>query len=683
MAHVADAPPPTQVDAVTEVLHGVEIIDPYRWLEDQNSPRTRKWIEEQTVYTRAYLDAIPGRDRIRKRVEELLDHEVVSEPWKVGERYFFLKRSQGQEQPVLTMRQGDDGLDVPLIDPANRGEGLSISVSIYNISEDGRFLAYAVRRGGEDPFAVELLDVDNRRVLPDSLPRGTCWGLVFGRNGDGFYYSHETAEIDQPPDRAVYWHAFGNAPSDDSEVFFAGRGPALHVGVVLSRDRRYLGYSIVVEKHGQASEQFYVQDFDRRTPPECVISNWTASFFPAFLGDTIVCLTDDNAPNGRVIAIDIHHPQRSRWRELVPEHPSRIKSFVVVGDLIFVGRVEDIASTVYIFDLDGRKHGVLPSPPRGTIELLTVNPESDQLFYEFTSFVEPPRICTFDVRLERAHDWGLPDLPFDPSTLETELLSYPSKDGTEIPIYLVRGKGHSDTVRPTLLTGYGGFGGSVTPRFQVSTAILVEHGWLIAIANLRGGSENGEQWHRAAKKHKRQVAFDDFIAGAEWLFATRRTARHQLVAAGGSNAGLLVCAAITQRPDLFRTALCLGPITDMLRYHRFDSADRFAEEYGTAETEEDYRVLEAYSPYHHVNNGVAYPAAMFVSGDADTRSNPMHARKMTARLQAASASGLPTLLSYKSTWGHMPTQPLTARIDALTDRLLFLIHETCKSSPGK
>ena len=670
------APPPTQVEPVIETLHGVEVTDPYRWLEDQNSPRTRAWLEEQTAYTRAYFDAIPGREQIRDRVRELMAFkEVISEPWNVGDRYFFLKRQEDREQPVIVMRNGLFGEETVLVDPASRATGTSTAVSIVAISQDARFLAYSVRQGGTDHSALEILDIERNTVLPDRLSDGFCTGFAFEPDGTGFYYSHRDLRDPRPNYKAALRHRFGSDRSQDVEVFFAGEGPNLFLGILDSPEANLLAYAVFsTGKHPTTS--IYLHRLEPGAVPRLVLQDIEGCFVPFFAHGQLLAYTDFAAPNFRIVGIAFDDPDPEHWRDIVPESDRRIQQFTVAGDRIFVTHVDRFSTQIEAFGIKDGERKDVPFSPHGTIDLLNPTNRTDSLFYSYTSIAQPPTVYCYDTRQEKSCVWQEPNVPFDPSEIAVEETSYPSKDGSSIPLFLAARKDllHSGPL-PTFLTGYGGFGSCVTPRFTAFATLLIEQGLLFAVPALRGGSELGEQWHQAGKRENRQNSFDDFIAAAEWLISDERCARGRIAIGGGSNAGLLVGAAITQRPDLFRAAICLGPLLDMTRYHLFDFAAGWAEEYGSPEDEQDLHSLLAYSPYHRVQDGADYPAVLLISGDADTRCNPMHARKMAARLQAANRSEHPILLDYKPDWGHTPVQPLSAKIEALTDRLAFLCHE--------
>jgi len=677
MAQAVQAPPPTPVEPVTEILHGIEITDPYRWLEDQNSPRTRKWLEEQAAYTRAYFAALPDRERIKRRVRELLTlKEIISEPWNVGDRYFFVKRQENDEQPVIVMRQGLFGQETVLVDPTQRRSGNSASVSIVTLSADGRFLAYSVRQGGTDYSSLEILDVERGTVLPDRLPEGFCTGFVFAPDGTGFYYSHRELHDSRPNYRAAFWHRFGTDQSQDRETFFAGEEPNLFLGILDSTEANLLAYAVF--RAGKSLRtSVYLQEMSAQSAEaKVLVQEIEGCFAPFFVGGRLLAYTDFGAPNFRIVQINSVHPDPTSWDDVVPESDKRILQFAVAGDQVFVTRIDRFSTNVDVFGFDGRHKKSTTFPAGGTIDLLNRKSATDKLFYIYTSISKPAAVYCYDARREEPVVWSEVNSLVDPSAIAVEETRYLSADGTSVPLFLAARKDllHSGRL-PTFLTGYGGFGSCVTPRFTAFATFLMEQGFLLAVPALRGGSELGEQWHRAGKRENRQNSFNDFVAAAEWLIAEERSVSGRIAIGGGSNAGLLVGAAITQRPDLFRAAICLGPLLDMARYHLFDFAAGWADEYGSPEHKEDFESLLAYSPYHRIQDGVSYPAVLLISGDADTRCNPMHARKMTARLQAATCSDHPVLLDYKAAWGHTPVQPFSTRIEALTNRLAFACHE--------
>jgi prolyl oligopeptidase len=512
-------------------------------------------------------------------------------------------------------------------------------------------------------------------MLTDNLPEGHCMGIAFAPDDSGFYYSHRKVGDHQPNRRTVCWHRFGETALDDAIVFLVDDAPHSFVGILISPEANLLGY-VVALTGSRRRTSFYLHEMSLGAVPDLLLHNIEGCFMPFFACGQLLAYTDLAAPNFRIVSIDIACPDPSHWRDVVPESDRRIQQFSVVDDQIVVTRVHRFSTNVEAFRLDGTPGDTIPAPLRGTVDLVQRTNRTSELFFTFSSISEPATILCYDSRAKTLTEWERVRASFDSSTIASDEMSYPSQDGTSIPLFLAARKDllHSGPL-PTFLTSYGGFGICVTPRFTAFATFLIEQGFLFAVPAIRGGSELGEEWHIAGMREHRQTSFDDFIAAAELLLTQKRTACGQLAIGGGSNAGLLVGAAITQRPDLFRASICLGPLLDMTRYHLFDDAGRWVDEYGSPEEAQDFQSLLSYSPYHRVRDDVAYPAVLLISGDSDTRCNPMHARKMTARLQSSNTSGYPILLQYNPSWGHTPVQPLSFRVDALTDRLAFVCHE--------
>jgi prolyl oligopeptidase len=675
MPRVMEPPPFTPVEPVTEVLHGVEITDPYRWLEDQQALQTREWLKEQARYMRAYLDAIPDRERIRNRVEELLAVEMISDPWKVGNRYFYSKRPGHGEQALIVMREGEMGNEHLLFDPGEKDPSHTSAAQILSVSQRGDLIAFRNFYGGDARHSIGFIDVASKTVLRDELPSGVGFGLVFSPNGDGFYYSHEMAETHRPCYRAVCWHSLGSTLDRDREIFFAGDEAHVHVELFGSDDACFLAYRVIYARDPQVNA-IYVQDMVSGTPARKILEYTGTIFFACFSGSRLVALTDWSAPNLRVVAFDLNDLEGGCWIEVVPESAHRLNDFSIAANLVCVTSTQDISNKIDVFDLSGRRHNSPSYPPHCTISLSRHDISTDTLFYEVSSFNQAPTIRSWNPRTEEETIWANAQFPCDLASIQMDQPRYRSRDGTEIPISLFTKKG-LDLAQPlpTFITGYGGYGSSRTPHFNIYSTFLIENGFLFAVPTLRGGGEFGADWYHAAKRQKRQNAIDDFISAAEWLIHNGYSTPERVAIGGVSNGGLLVGAALTQRPELFRAVLCVAPLLDMLRYHLFDDANYGLDEFGHSGKEDDFRHLLAYSPYHQTRIGVSYPSVLIVSGDLDRCCNPMHARKMTARLQAATKSGRPVLLDYKETRGHVPVQPLSRRIDALTDRLAFVCHE--------
>lgn len=674
MPRLMEPPPFSPVEPVTEVLHGVPVMDPYRWLEDQESPRTRAWISAQTQYARSYLDSIPGRERIRERIRELLDVETYDSLHKVGSRYFFRKRAVGQEQFCICMRQGVEGPDEVLVDPALRGTGPHTAVKPRHISPDGRLMLYEVKQGGERTGTFELLDIQERKALPDVLPRGYLRGFAFAPDCRAFYYVHEAVGTTEPFRRAVCKHVLGTSFAKDREVFVAGDGKDLRLLIVPGAER--LGF-LVIRFAATTTTDFYLWELDGRDELEPAIQNAHYKFGPLLLKHSrILAVTDRSAPNLKIVEVCRHKNAEAEFSDIVPSSYVPIQNWAVNGDRIFVSYLRNLQTEIQIYDFTGKLHGHVPVEEWDTVRLVGGSEDGDEMFLERESFTEPLEICSYASAKPEVVLWAARGVPFESHRFTHTQAWFAAKDGRQIPIFLA---GLRDVLegqeQPTIMTSYGGFGVAMTPQFSVFVAFLMEQGCLFALPNIRGGSEFGIEWHDAAKKRNRQMAFDDFIAAAEWLIQTGRTKHERLAVFGGSNSGLLIGAAMTQRPDLFRAVVCMVPMMDMLRYHLFDNANLWKDEFGTAEEPADFRALMSYSPYHNVHDGVAYPATMIVSGDSDQNCNPLHARKMTARLQAANASEHPIFLDYSRYRGHSPVLPLSDRVEALTDRMAFLCDQ--------
>jgi prolyl oligopeptidase len=666
-------PPQSPVEVVTDFLHGVAVPDPYRWLEDQDSPRTRAWIAEQTRYARSYLDAIPGRDLIRRHIREFLAVENYDSLQKAGDRYFFRKRLPEQEQPCIYMRDRADGDDQLLIDPLERGTGEFTAVKPLRVSPDGRLLLYEVKEGGERTGTFELLEIGTRKRLSDFLPRGYLRGFAFAPDGKSFYYVHEAPKPKKPFYRAAYQHILGTPPSEDLEIFSAGEGEKLRL--TLFSDKNHVIF-FVYHFLDKTLTDIYLQPLDGSVPPQPIFSRIDYLLGLRLMGEKILAITDRDAPNRLIVEIRLRENGEHEWITIVPENDTPISNWLVAGGSVFVSYMKEMRHRIFIFDLSGKKTGEMPIQNGETLRIIGASPNSDELLIETESFTEPIGVFRYSVSSNERTLWAKRSIPFDSADFSYSQIWFPSKDGTRVPMYLV---GRRDVLKrsgnPTIMTSYGGYGVSMTPQFSIFVAFLMERGCLFALPNIRGGSEFGVEWHKAAKRRNRQTAFDDFLCAAEWLLKTGRAAPGRLGIFGGSNSGLLVGAALTQRPDLFGAVVCMVPMLDMLRYHLFDNAHVWKDEFGTVDDPEDFAALAKYSPYHQVRDGVAYPATMVVSGDADRNCNPLHARKMTARLQAANASEQPIFLDYSKFRGHSPVLPLGERIEALTDRMAFLCDQ--------
>jgi prolyl oligopeptidase len=662
-------PPETRRDDVREVMHGVELVDPYHWLEDADSPETRAWIAAQNDYTRSFLDALSVRERIRGRISEMLIHDSVGAPIERNGEYFFLKRGAEQDLWSVYRRIGIGGQDELLIDPHPLSSDHSISMGTIAPSEDARLLAYSLRHGGEDETEFRVFDVDQRRELPDLLPRGLYLNIAWKKDGSGFYYSLARRGVG----RRIYFHALGTDAESDPEIFGAGYGPAIGIFPYVSEDGNYL---LAMIWWGALKVELHVQDLREENDGvfRPLVTGIDAKFYPQFAGDDLIVQTDWEAPNGRILRIDLSEPTRENWAEIVPEAADAIRSFAVVGNKIFVNYLHNVAARIAVFSLDGEPQGELPLVADGTAGIYG-RPGRDQGILYFGSHTTPYSIYRCDSSTRKSALWYRDAVPFESENFAMQQVWYSSKDGTRVPMFIVHRKGLAlDGDRPTVLYGYGGFGANITPEFNHGAAWWIEQGGVYAVPNLRGGGEFGEAWHRAGMLEKKQNVFDDFIAAAEWLVANGYTNPDKLAISGVSNGGLLVGAVMTQRPDLMRAVSCRLPDLDMIRWHKFTKNNNppVLFEYGNPADPAQFKFIYAYSPYEHVKPGTKYPAMLLTSGDADTRVPPAQARKMTARMQAATTSGLPILLYHDTYAGHAGFKPTSKVIEDLSIEWSFL-----------
>jgi prolyl oligopeptidase len=657
----------TQHDPVTEVLHGVRITDQFRWLEDRTSEATSAWIAAQKLRHDSYFAEMPGLEVLRARVSGYLNVDVLDQPGKVAGRFFYRRRRKDQEQGCICVQDTLDGQERVLVDPSALGP--FASVGIHRISRDSALLAYQLKHGGSDAMEIHFVLTETGQQLPDSLPLGYARGLLFTSDGSGFFYCHE--DLSRKEDHTIQLHEFGQK-SNDSVLFRRGRTACSRL--VLTGDDFRLGAIYRHEMDDELRTDLYCATPDLGSEWHLVFMNRAFPYEPFLHQGHFFVFTQEHAPNGKLIELS---SDGTEMRTVVPEWVSRIDQYVCTDQAVYVRYLLERKSSVRAYALDGRWAETVPFPVDGTIQILprlTSNPDS--LFYSYESFHDPLAIYEYQPQRKASTLLARSGSPSSRNAFGVEEHWFLSYDGAKIPMFLVRRSDLDPTVpHPMVMTGYGGFGVSMTPKFSVLVTLLVELGAVFALPCIRGGSELGKEWHEAARRTKRQVAISDFIAAAEWLSHWHSSSPSQIGIFGGSNSGLLVAAAMTQRPDLFRAVLSIAPLLDMVRYELFDNARKWIEEYGTVEDREDFAALHGYSPYHHVAEEVDYPATLFVAGDGDDRCNPAHVRKMAARLQERSAQRQPILVDYSAERGHSPALPLSVRTDALTRRIAFLCKE--------
>ncbi|MEM7585031.1 MAG: prolyl oligopeptidase family serine peptidase [Acidobacteriota bacterium] len=688
-AAFADAPP-TPVEPVTEQLHGVELVDPYRWLEGSDAPelvdpspaldvRVAEWTELQNTHTRMLLDSLAGRDRLEARLKELLQVGNVGLPDVRGDRYFNLERQGDQAQPVLYLRDGHDGERRALLDPnALDADGLT-ALAWVEPSHDGELVAFGLYRGGDENATLYLMRVDDGEWLADEIP-GKVRGVFWLPDSSGFIY-RRLEDADNPYSGQIRFHRIGRHHRQDPVIFEQYKeGPLATTWgpyPIVDREARWLAVNYFT---GTESNDVWLYDFaEWRRSGQLeridVVVGATAQSFPFFAHGQLLLQTTLDAPNGRIVRVDPAKPSPEHWQELIAEREDAvIRSVSIAKGLLAVSYLDKASTRIALFDPEGKPQGDLELPGIGTARLAS-DVERSEAFLSFESFNEPDSIYRIDLESGERTLWARPDVPVDPSQIAVEQVFFTSKDGTEVPMFIVHRKGlKRNGKNPTMLSGYGGFSVSMTPRFSARNTPWLEAGGVYALANLRGGGEFGKAWHRSGMLEQKQNVFDDFIAAAEWLIEEKYTNADQLGIMGGSNGGLLTGAALVQRPELFSAVLSAVPLLDMLRYQHFLMARFWVPEYGSSEDAEQLEFLLDYSPYQNVRKGTKYPAVLLTAGENDTRVHPLHARKMAARLQSATASDLdeePILLWVEGDVGHGQGKPLELRKRDAADVLSF------------
>ncbi len=684
--------PPSRRDDVVEDIHGVRVSDPYRWLEDPSRPDVQEWMRAQDAATRARLAALPARDALRKRFSELYYVDSIAAPVQRGNQQFILRRKATQEKAVLYWKKGAEDPERVLLDPNTLSTDGSVSLGVWVASYDGKYVAYTLRRNGADSSTLRVRDVATGRdlrvdVISDAKYASPSWTP----DSKGFYYTWlppdpSIASTELPGRAEVRFHRIGTDPRADEVVHPALGDPKRFVGASVSRDGRWLLLSV---QRGWTSTDLYFRDLKAaaRRPASPVSPTEALGFRRLVVGEdalfeavawrgSFYVQTNAGAPRYRVFRVDPRRPEREHWKEIIAESDATLETMQVIGGRLVLGYLRDASSRMEIRDLNGGYVRKVDLPGIGSAEGMVGNPDQDDAYFSFTSFTQAPQVFRTSVRTGDTTLWETTRIPADTTPFTSEQVYYRSKDGTRISMFLVHRKDlarHGEN--PTLLTGYGGFNVSLTPSFRSSAVVWLEHGGVLAIPNLRGGGEYGEAWHRAGMLANKQNVFDDFIAAARFLIDEKITRPEKLAISGGSNGGLLVGAALVERPDLFRAVICAVPLLDMLRYHKFGSGTTWIEEYGTADDRDQFGWLYAYSPYHRVKDGVAYPAILMMSADSDDRVDPMHARKFVAAIQAATTGRRPVLLRVERNAGHGGADMIREEVEQQADQYAFLLDQ--------
>jgi prolyl oligopeptidase len=693
------APPKAQAKPIVDIYHGTKVTDNYRWLEDGNSPETQKWVADEMAYTRALLDPLPGRDAIHKRLTELLSIGSITAPVIAGKHYFYTKREGMQNQPVLYVRDGLNGPDRMLVDANQLAADGTIALDWFQPSDNGRYVAYGTSQSGSEMSTLHIVETKSGTILPDIIERTRAASIAWLHDNSGFYFTRYPKKGDVPAgqemyNRHVFFHELGTDPETDDLIFGEGRDPEDWPSVFLSNDGRWL---LIHVSQGWTKSELFLMDTHGKNPSSRLTTGKNFNYGAEVYDGKVYIITNEDAPRYRAFVTEAGNFDREAWREIIPQSDAVLQNVSVYGGKLFAQYEQNATSQLKLFDLEGKKITDIWLPAIGTVFQTTGRWNHDEAFVGFHSFTVPPSIYRVDLTpvhyktagknsiegevIANPTLWTKVDAPsIDPSAYEVAQEWYKSKDGTRVPMFIVHKKGLEKSGKnPTLLTAYGGFNISLTPSFSRTAYLWMEHGGIFAVANLRGGAEFGEDWHRAGMLDKKQNVFDDMIAAAEHLISEKYTDKNHLAIQGGSNGGLLMGAMMTQRPDVFRAVVCQVPLLDMLRYQNFQIAKLWIPEYGTADNAEQFKWLYAYSPYQHVKAGVEYPAILFLTGDFDTRVDPMHAKKMAALMQAEAKNGSsktrPILLRIESKAGHGAGKPVTKQIEEFTDVYSFLFWQ--------
>ncbi len=678
--------PPARRDPAPDDYHGVKVADPYRWLEHLDAPETRAWVVAEAKLADAYLEKVPARESIKKRLTELLNYEKYGMPFHRGTRYFYSHNSGLQPQSVLYATIGLTGAPSMAFDPNQTSTNGVLAIAGYVPSPDGSILCYGISQGGSDWVDWHFRDLNTGKDLPDVVRWTKYYGPEFSRDGKGVYYSAFPTPAPgqelkvRDLGNAVFYHALGTPSSADRKIHERPDHPDWQFRPQVTHDGRWL---ILTVGEGEVGDKGLenVYALDLRDPKAAVIP-LIEGFDAAYIcvgaeRGLLYFQTTKDAPRGRVIAIDPAAPDRARWKEIIPQGPDSMNvdgSTSLVNHRLIVRTLHDAHSKVALYGLDGEPPRELALPGPGAVGGFGGEPDDTETFYSFTDAVTPSSIFRLDIASGASSLYRAPKLPFDTAAFESKQVFYTSKDGTRIPMLLAHKKGLKlDGSNPTLLYGYGGFGISVTPHFDATRLLWLEHGGVFAVANIRGGGEYGDEWHRQAIHARKQIVFDDFIAAAEWLIAQRYTSTPKLAIEGGSNGGLLVGACVTQRPDLFGAALAYVGVMDMLRFDQFGQGAGWVGDYGSPHDPADFKALYAYSPYHNVRPATHYPAIMVITGDHDTRVMPAHSFKFAAALQNAQAGPAPVLLRVRLDTGHGAGATTAQFIAEKADAYAFLI----------
>jgi prolyl oligopeptidase len=665
---------------VKDTYFGDKVADPYRWLEDDQSAETKDWVQKQNLVTQGYLTQVPYRDAIKKRLEAIWNFEKYGTPFKRANRYFFFKNDGLQAQSTLYQQDQLDGTPTVTLDPTKFSADGTASLQEFDFSKDGRYLAYAVSKGGSDWRTIQVKDLETNQTLPDVIEWAKFTSIAW--HDDGFYYSRYPTprkgdELKAANENSAIWfHKLGTTQSADQKIFDDPKHPNYYFGAGTTPDERFL---VLQSSESTSGNSLAFKDLSKPGSPFVTVAEGFRHDYNVIgnLTSKLVILTNNEASNQRIILVDSEHPQADQWKTLIPGNATDVlQSAKICGDKIVCTYLHNASSALRVYDLNGQLVKEVALPEIGTVVNVEGSPTQDLAFFSFQSFLRPTTIYKLDMKSLEPVVFKSPKLNFDPTGYITEQIWYKSKDGTNVPMFITRRKDlKMDGQNPTLLYGYGGFNISLTPSFSASRAALLETNGIYAVANIRGGGEFGETWHKAGTVLQKQNVFDDFIAAGEYLVANKYTSPARLAIEGGSNGGLLVGACMTQRPDLYAVCFPRVGVLDMLRYHKFTIGYAWAVDYGRSDANEaEYRYLRAYSPLHNVRQ-TAYPATMITTADHDDRVVPAHSFKYAATLQERHQGQRPVLIRIETSAGHGAGKPTAKLLEEAADMLSFMLYE--------
>ena len=673
-------PETRKADTVHE-YHGTKVADPYSWLEDDNSAETKAWVEAQNKVTFQYLDSIPERAKIQKRLTELWNYEKFGVPFEEGGRYFFSRNNGLQNQSVYYWTDSLAAEPKVLIDPNTMSKDGTVALAGISISKDGKYVAYGIADAGSDWNRWKIREVATGKDLDDELKWIKFSSAAWDKQGNGFYYGRYPEPkagqnlTESNYFQKVYFHRLGTPQSEDSLVWEELENKDWRASAAQTDDGRFL--LVTIGKGTDDKYRLLFKDLYKRDarPPQHFVGEFDADYtFIDNDGPLFYFRTNKDAPRGKVIAIDVFNPTPANWKTLIPEADETLEGVSLVGEKFIAQYLKDAHSQVKLFTVEGKPAGEVKFPGLGTAAGFGGRRKDKETFYSFTTFTSPATVYRYDVATGESTVYKAPKLAFNPADYVTEQVFFSSKDGTKIPMYLSYKKGlKKDGANPTYLYGYGGFNISLSPAFSPANLAWMEAGGLFALANLRGGGEYGEAWHQAGTKLNKQNVFDDFIGAAEWLIKNDYTKTEKLAIGGGSNGGLLVGACMTQRPELFGAALPAVGVMDMLRFHKFTIGWAWIDDYGSSDNAEQFKALLGFSPLHNLKPGTKYPATMVTTADHDDRVVPAHSFKFAAALQAAHVGSSPTLIRIETKAGHGAGKPTSKMIEEAADKWAFLV----------